>query len=182
VELELQTDNLIRVVDKDNGYAFLLSEDWLPVLQGFKAVKDASNFISKTDPQISSLLNGYLNDRNYRVIAFNQNGKNRNESIVTNLYVKVDNMFSAIPLDKATAQLAGGAPSQGLSVNKNGVEYGYIQGGTTRNIGGKPVKVYLTWFLVRLDNSDALFELLMPDENGKDIAQELIDTVELIKK
>jgi hypothetical protein len=185
VDLELQADNRIRVKDSDNGYAFLLSADWLPVLQGFQAVKDASNAVAATDPQIANLLESHLNDRHYRVMAFNQNENYRDETMVMKLYVQVDPMFSALPLDKAVKQFAGEAPSQGVAINKNNIEYGYINGESTREIDGKPIKLHSTVFLIKLNNSHAFFFLFMPisvAESSKDVIQELIDSVELLNE
>jgi hypothetical protein len=185
VDLELQTDNYIRVTDHKNGYTFLLSGDWYPVLQGFQAVKDASNTIAKADPEIANLLESHLNDRHYRVMAFNQNKNYRDKTMVLNLYIQVDTMFSGLSLDKAMKLFAGGSPLQGVAINKNNIEYGYMSGETAREMGGSSVKIHTTVFLIPLDDGHAFFYLFMPisaAESSKDIIKELIDSFELLKE
>jgi hypothetical protein len=197
VQFEQQPDKSTRIVDYDNGYAFVLSEDWLPVQADAQTIKDRSEVISKTDPELAEMLKGLdmLDNKAFRMVAFNKNDAYRDGQLVTNVFVLAyeDKISAALPLDFVvrvnTDQLKAMPTvkilSQGTTKNKNNIEYGYIEVTTTvKSIKGL-VKAHQNLFIFKLDDRFIFLTLTLPNslsKSGASLGQTLVDAMTFLKK
>jgi hypothetical protein len=187
IQYELQSDSSIRIIDNTNGYGLILSKNWLPVLNNHQTIKESADSLARIDPQLAELLTSRSNlNTQYRVLIFNTDDTYRDETMVTHISVYVASLFpSNMSLNAIVKQMAGGAPSQGVAENKNSIEYGYMNGEVTGEFSEKPVKLYKTLLLIKIDNGEVYIDLSMPislAKNSQDLLQEVIDSVYLIDK
>lgn len=182
------------IIDYDNGYVLLLSQEWFTVPADAESLKEAMGSVVEENPELASALENMkvlIQDDTLRFIAFNTSKEYRDGSTFTNLFtVSIsDPVVASLPMDffvelnveqiresSAKAQII----DSGESTNINGIPYGYIVLDNNQIQDGISINARQHILVIKKEDTMTLFTLTVPGKvssNAEELIQQISDSL-----
>jgi hypothetical protein len=196
VETEEQEDGSTLVVDRGNGFQFVLPDGWVVIPLTAEDISKLLDAAAEANPDMANMVETFkqLDSDVVRVVALSDDPKYVTKGFATNITVTAieDKMMASMPLEIVTAMLEDSLTEQGATVltqganvgtNAHDVEYGIVDCKiTTKTASGGALEVRSIYAIFQTDKKMVMIDLTTPSKFGKELFKllgEVIDTIEM---